>query len=142
MTSSGNVLVDCLDIHVEVLAAGGSVPVAHRFTARPESTHSFVKGSGSPLVEGDLFENESISDHRLPKTGVSFATMPTGKGCFSNAGQTFVLVNGKPWVTLDGVLQTCSDAAPERPIKSGVVLLGKPFLLIHGSPAIFGAPTE
>lgn len=142
MGSSGNAFVDCLDIHVEVLASGGSVAVPHRFTARPQSRSSFISSNGSPMVEADSFENESLPDHLQPKSGVSFAVSPTGKGSFSKAGQTFVLVDGQPWVTLNGCIQTCSDAAQERLSKVGVVLLGKPHLFINGSPAISGEPIQ
>lgn len=138
-----NIQIDCIDVHVEVPPPGGCVPVPHRFLAKPRSKCGFIQSSGSPLVEGDSFSNEAVPDHTQPKTGGSFANgAPSGEGSFTSAGQTFVLVQGVPWMTLAGRVKTCSDGLEERSVAAAVVRVQKSFLFINGSIALTGAPSE
>ena len=138
---SGNLKIECLDVHVEIPPPGGSVPAPHRFSARPRSTCAFVQvAGGGPLLVGDRFDNEAVPDHSQPKTGGSFANgTPSGEGEFTDAGQELVFVGGKPWMCLKGRIKTCSDAVEERPAAAAAVLTQRAFVTINGSPALTGA---
>ena len=138
---SGNLTIQCVDIHVEIPPAGGTVPAPHRFSARPRSSCAFVRvGGGAPLVVGDRFDNEAVPDHAQPKTGGAFANgTPSGEGEFTEAGQGLVYVGGKPWMCLKGRIKTCSDAVEERPVAAAAVLTQRALVMINGSAALTGA---
>lgn len=136
----GNILVDCVDQHLEIPPPGGAVLVPHRFQSRPTAEAKFITvAGGHPLTEGDRFRNESIPDHSLPMTGGAFAVgSPSQEGSFTAAGQSLVRINGRPWMTIAGQMETCSDAVGMRSVASGVTPQKRSMVTINDNPAITG----
>lgn len=136
----GNVVVDCQDQHLEIPPSGGATFVPHRFQSHPRAHAAFMTVQGGhPLTEGDEFKNEAAPDHQAAQTGGSFAnSAPSQQGAFVDAGQSFVRISGRAWITTNGRMETCSDACPQRRVDAGVTPLKKALLSINSQSAITG----
>ncbi len=127
------------DIHGEALPSGGAAMVPHLFQCLPRASARVVRIHGDPLLrEGDAFENETSPDHQQPKIGASFVATPSGKGSFTQAGQSVFRICGTPVMTMAGKLETCSDGPAKTRCKAAVILRGRPLIFVNGSPVLEG----
>ena len=136
---SGNYQIECMDVHMESPPCGGCVPATHRFASKPRGTCEFVGiDDGNPLREGDKYANEAVPDHSVPATGGQFVCDPEAEGEFVSAGQSLVQIDGRPCMTLNGMLKVCSDGVTDHKLSEAGLLSGEPLVVIDGAVVVTG----
>jgi hypothetical protein len=128
------------DFHGELTTVSPLGPIAHPFTATPSATQNLLTVEGEPLLlEGDRFRNDGPT-HSRPLAGTAFANPAsvTGQGCFTDAGQEVLRIDGRPVATLAGRLETCSDLVRETATAAAVFLSDNPVLFVDGAPVLPG----
>ena len=128
------------DFHNETAGCSTLGPVPHPFASSPAATQSVLAVGGEPMLrEDDEFEDDGPG-HKKPQAGTGYANPSgvTGKGRFTEAGQSVLFVDGRPAMCLGGRLETCSDAAREVDAEAAIILTSEPVLFLDGQPVLPG----